>query len=344
MLCRSRAQFIFQQFQPLLRASISDIPLIGSKISLPRFSEQTLKLLCTEFETVQCGSQAIAPLPGFFPGDVILVGDLKGSLHNLLAVFAVCGLPPFQQYVFLGDFISSGDDNDFSFELYVLLMAIKCMFPSHITLLRGKNESIAVQTITHGLRSQVLENYSREFFVTLINTFSFLPVAMIDDEDLSFFGSMDSIKVYNDLVRSFESDSEMKEKCLLPLPASYMMNDEINNDDVNEFLKLNKFEKVFLSGQAYTETDSDVIFSVSTSQANCAVSIVVLKEDHLEVTKFLSPPKSQRKGASFSKELHEMKGKNRITRLNEIVKPRIQPQRGYLNLNIVLNNSKRSSV
>ena len=334
MLCGHRAQFVFQQFEQIIHVPICDVPLVGVKIPIPKFTEQTLKLLCAEFTSVQRGSPSIAQLQCFFPGNVVVVGDLSGNLHNLIAIFSVFGLPPFQQYTFLGDFISEGNMDDFSLEVYILLMSLKCVFPNHITLLRGKNESIAIQTINNGMKAQIFERYSKELFSSIINTFAYLPIAMISDQDECFFGNASSMKVFSSIIKSYKNLDELKENCLHLLPASYIKDDDqIKENDVKEFLNTTDFEKVFIGGSTCIKDDSEKIFPITSSAGNEQISIVMIKEEQIDETTFMSPPVFTRKEALFAREYHEMKGKNRINTLHEIVKPRIQPQRGYFNLN-----------
>ena len=70
-------------------------------------------------------------------GPVNICGDLKGHFSSLETVFALAGDVPDSNYIFLGNYVNYGR---FSAEVMLLLLAIKCRYPSRIILLRGKQE------------------------------------------------------------------------------------------------------------------------------------------------------------------------------------------------------------
>ena len=360
MFCQTKAQFVFQHFQPLLAVTSNDIPLIGEKIPVPRFSEHTLKMLCHEFCSIQRGSPLIVDVPDVEFCDMIVVGDLAGSLHNLLALFTIFGLPPFKRYAFLGDFIAAGDseDQEFSLEVFILLMSMKCLFPSHIILIQGSNESSEKQNKAHqkdhSLKQEVLQSYSMELWKTFAQAFTYLNIGMLSDINGYYFGNARSFQTFSYIAKKLNDLEEVQTKCFLPIPSQEMifrkmekMNRDIYIDD--EIFSKYHFEKLFLSGcSADNERDNnnDIMIFISTSGANKEITFMNLKMEQIETMEIVSPPIIHRNNSIFTQELTEVKPVKRVSAIHGIIRPRIKASKGFLNLNEILGsiNIQRSCL
>jgi diadenosine tetraphosphatase ApaH/serine/threonine PP2A family protein phosphatase len=71
------------------------------------------------------------------PGDVVIVGDLHGSIFDLLRILKKFGRPPGTSYLFLGDYVDRGPD---SVSVIALVLALLCRVPGHVFLIRGNHE------------------------------------------------------------------------------------------------------------------------------------------------------------------------------------------------------------
>ena len=75
---------------------------------------------------------------------VIVVGDIHGQFFDLLELFKVCGAPPLNNFLFLGDYVDRGRH---SVETICLLLALKVKYPLRMTLLRGNHETRAITKV-----------------------------------------------------------------------------------------------------------------------------------------------------------------------------------------------------
>jgi serine/threonine-protein phosphatase PP1 catalytic subunit len=71
-------------------------------------------------------------------------GDLHGQFGDLLRIFANCGNPKDNNYLFLGDYVDRGKQ---SLETIVLLFCYKVKFPENFFLLRGNHECSSINRI-----------------------------------------------------------------------------------------------------------------------------------------------------------------------------------------------------
>jgi len=87
---------------------------------------------------------------------VIVVGDIHGQFYDLLELFKVCGAPPLNNFLFLGDYVDRGRH---SVETICLLLALKVKYPLRMTLLRGNHETRAITKVTCDARLLQWQRY-----------------------------------------------------------------------------------------------------------------------------------------------------------------------------------------
>lgn len=102
-----------------------------------------------------------------------IVGDLHGSLIDLLRVFQTAGMPPYKKFLFLGDYVDRGTQ---SIEVITLLYALKVKFPDHVFLLRGNHEC-SIQNEVGGFLAECNSKANRQVWVKINETFKYLPLA-----------------------------------------------------------------------------------------------------------------------------------------------------------------------
>jgi len=110
------------------------------------------------------------------PAPVTTAGDLHGQFFDLLELFRQGGMCPETAYVFMGDFVDRGHN---SVETIELLLVLKALYPSKMTLLRGNHESRAVSR-GYGFYDEILKKYgSSNCWRVTTDLFDLLPIAAV---------------------------------------------------------------------------------------------------------------------------------------------------------------------
>jgi protein phosphatase len=106
---------------------------------------------------------------------VTIIGDLHGSLFDLLRILREFGPPPTQSYLVLGDFIDRGE---FSVETLVLLLLLKVFSPDVVYLIRGNHEFFNPCILHDDFYSELNTLYGNTDFAGGISAmFEWMPVA-----------------------------------------------------------------------------------------------------------------------------------------------------------------------
>ncbi|CAI5445131.1 unnamed protein product [Caenorhabditis angaria] len=107
-----------------------------------------------------------------------IVGDLHGQFHDLRLLFSRCGHPSQTNYIFLGDYVDRGLQG---IETSCLLMALQCLYPKNIFMVRGNHEDYNT-TLTYGFYDECLMKYAKYgeiVWLSIISAFNHLPFAAL---------------------------------------------------------------------------------------------------------------------------------------------------------------------
>lgn len=116
---------------------------------IPSFDENLLIRLCEDAEKVLQKDENIIEMDG----DVIIVGDIHGSLHDLLRILRYIDNSNCK-VICLGDYVDRGN---FSLECITLLFCLKVLKPDTYYLLRGNHEFNEMSS-QYGFKKEIL-NY-----------------------------------------------------------------------------------------------------------------------------------------------------------------------------------------
>ena len=144
-----------------------------------RLRSSSLIRLLDESQAILSTSPNITLIPA--GTKVTVVGDLHGSLADLLKVFELAGWPnEDDSFVFNGDFVDRGDRG---VEVLALLLALKISFPTTVHLNRGNHEDTNVGR-AYGFFEEVMTKYGSSLLYARIgHLFCHLPLcAVLENE------------------------------------------------------------------------------------------------------------------------------------------------------------------
>jgi len=110
----------------------------------------------------------------------LYLGDIRGQYYDLLRLFEYGGFPPETNYLFLGNYVYSGNQ---SLETICLLLAYKIKYPENFFLLRGKHECARMNRKS-GFYDECKRRYNVQMWKTLTDCFNCFPVAAIINEKI----------------------------------------------------------------------------------------------------------------------------------------------------------------
>ena len=140
---------------------------------LPGFSERDMTDLCHRtVERLSKNNETLLELSS----PIMVIGDIHGSIEDLLRIFRLFKPPPETRYLFLGDYVDRGDN---SLEVMTILMALFCKFPDHVFLLRGNHEFSHINKL-YGFYEEITDSYRKPTLWNIFQrVFSYLPLAAI---------------------------------------------------------------------------------------------------------------------------------------------------------------------
>jgi len=107
---------------------------------------------------------------------VIVVGDIHGQFYDMLEIFNIEEIPPYNKFLFLGDFVDRGY---FSAEVMLFLLVLKIKHPSHVYMLRGNHESEYISRL-YGFYSECLTKFQTpSIYLAFVELFNFLPISSV---------------------------------------------------------------------------------------------------------------------------------------------------------------------
>jgi hypothetical protein len=114
-------------------------------------------------------------------GEFVVIGDLSGSILDLLRVIRHYGPPPLHNYLFLGNLINNGQ---FNTQVLGLAYVLKCVWPTNVYILRGSDE-FAESADVYGLKDELDLLYGEDngIYKAALRAFSYLPLAAVLNQE-----------------------------------------------------------------------------------------------------------------------------------------------------------------
>lgn len=150
---KATASDVFSAYSFISSLTIDELLNVGfhskDENPIPSFDENFLIDLCSNAQQIFASEENVLNLEGNF----IIVGDIHGSLHDLLRILKLIHENDFK-VLFLGDYVDRGS---FSLECITLLFALKILHPDIFYLIRGNHEfdSLCRQ---YGFKSEILNS------------------------------------------------------------------------------------------------------------------------------------------------------------------------------------------
>ena len=270
--------------------------LIIKKDVLPTFDVSVILEICHKAITILKEKPIIQHIS--FP--VIVVGDLHGNIGDLFRILRLFDNPPYEQYLFLGDYVDRGD---FSFHVIFLLLALFVENPNHVTLLRGNHEFENINH-TYGFYTEVNAMFDdRRVYGSFNEVFAYLPlIAILGRSAICLHGGLSPrFKSLGDIQHVQRPLRQINQ---YPAVADILWSDpsdEIYTYDLNyrgtgyvfgetatrEFLQRNNLKVLFrahqfiLNGaQTFAQDLGMTVFSSSGYSGSCSRSGVVKIDKH----------------------------------------------------------------
>jgi serine/threonine-protein phosphatase 6 catalytic subunit len=143
-------------------------------------TETQLLHLCTVVKAILIEECSVTPVSS----PVCVCGDIHGQFYDLLELFRVGGEASLEcaslttSYIFMGDFVDRGHN---SVETLLLLLCLKALHPSQITLLRGNHESRQI-TQVYGFYDECIRKFGNaNAWSICVDLFDYFAIAALID-------------------------------------------------------------------------------------------------------------------------------------------------------------------
>ena len=113
--------------------NITIVTAQGPKLAIPVVSPQDVIDICSKAVNIFKNEHSLLEINGH----CIIVGDIHGHLLDLYYILQKFGLPPRQDYLFLGDLVDRGE---FGIETVIIVFLLKIIWPRNVHLIRGNHE------------------------------------------------------------------------------------------------------------------------------------------------------------------------------------------------------------
>ena len=170
-----------------------------------KLSREEIKYLCTEVRKIFIDQPILLELRA----PMTICGDLHGQFHDMLRIFRLCGLPPTQNYLFLGDYVDRGQN---SIETVCLAFAYKIKYPENFFMLRGNHESAPTNQY-FGFYDECEARFDTQLWDIFCDVFNCLPlVAIIEDKIFCVHGGISPYLNSFDQIRNIQRPTEVPEE------------------------------------------------------------------------------------------------------------------------------------
>lgn len=163
---------VVEAYSKIIKVDVSDYVSQPVKLNLPFVPQTIMEPLINTCADIFLNEPPILELKG----RAIIVGDLHGHILDLFRIMKTYGMPPKQNYIFLGNLVNYGE---FSTETVTFIFALKVVYPEHIFVIRGQHE-FAMSCKKYGLSGDLLGYYGTNYLeTTFLRAFACLPIAAV---------------------------------------------------------------------------------------------------------------------------------------------------------------------
>ena len=253
---------IYQFFASLTHNSESEYAMKRVHLHLPVVPVPILLQILKEAERI------FASEPSFMEitSPIYIIGDLRGHFLDLLRILTKAGSPERVRYLFLGNIIGTGE---FSIETLILVLVMKILWPTEVTIIRGACEFREV-CAEQGFLDQINAFYGDTVSLTppILRAFAQIPfAALLDGKYLAVNGGigqsvtdLDVIKELHKPVQFFNSTvmadllwSDPTDALPMFLPSNRDYHNLFGSKGLAQFLEKTKLEAIIRSHQCVHE-------------------------------------------------------------------------------------------